>query len=838
MSRWRFFGREWCVAIALLALSLSTGWAQPVISGISASPAPPLVVTQPAQLTASASVAGGDALEYRWDFGDGTPRTPWLPTNTISHTYAGAGTFTVLLQVRHPTQGLASASKPLVVRLASAPAARPSSPVVVHTVRREVWTVNPDHGTVSVVHADTLVRLDEVTVGSHPASLAIDAAGNVWVAVRDADTLRRIDPATRTVTATIALGYGAKPVAVTIAPDGIAGYVALAGPGRIQRFTPASAQLAGTLSVDTDVDALLVSGDNSRLFASRLVSRGNAGTLWRISLPAFSSATAIDLPLDTTSPDSGTAARGLPNYVGALALAEDGQHLWYGAKKDNIVAGLYREGLPLTFESVMRSLLGRVDANAGTETVAARHDIDDSGRLSALLLPPGSSHLFVAQETNNRVLVLDPWNRREITRFAVDRAPQGLSYDASTGRLFVHNFLGRSISVFDTGDLLEDGQTLPQSLGTVATTLAETLSPQVLQGKRVFYNASDERMSHDGYSTCASCHLDGRSDGRVWDFTQLGEGLRNTTSLRGNAGLGRGLVHWSGNFDEIQDFEVPIRNLFGGLGFMSNTDYFADGRNHPLGPPKAGFSADLDALAAYVASLTQDDRSPHRNPDGSLTADGSAGRAVFMQLQCGRCHAGDAFTDSPQGFRHDVGTLMPGSGQRLGGPLLAIDTPTLRGLFASAPYLHDGSAGTLTDVLTTRNPNGAHGDTASLSALQRQQLEAFLLQIDASEPGVAAPAQLAVTSPAAGNQYLAGAPVPLSIASNLAAITHVDYLVGGSAVAAAETAPWNATWIASGGGTRLVQAFVTHELGRFRTLSPPVSIIVDNDAIFRNGFDG
>lgn len=807
-----------------------------MISTISAAPAPPLVAAQPTQLSASASAPGGGALEYRWDFGDGTPRTNWLATNTVDHTYAGAGTFTVLLQVRHASQGLASATKALVVRLASAPMSRSSSGIAVHAARREVWSINPDHGTVSVLGADSLTRLAEVSVGDHPASLAIDGAGDVWVVVRDADVLRRIDAATRSVTATIPLAYGAKPVAIVLAPDNAWGYVALAGAGKIQRFATSTAQLDSTLAVGGDVEALAVSGDNSRLYVSRMISQGNAGTVWRIDLPAFAGATAIDLPLDTTSPDSGTAARGLPNYVAALALAEDGRNLWYGGKKDNIVAGLYREGLPLTFESVMRSLLGRIDTTAGAETINARQDIDDSGRISALLLPPGSSHLFVAQETNNRVLVVDPWNRREVTRLAVDRAPQGLAFDASTGRLFVQNFLGRSVSAFAVDDLLEDGQSEPVLLSTIATTLSEVLPPQILQGKQIFYNAADSRMSDDGYTTCAACHLDGRSDGRVWDFTQLGEGLRNTTSLRGNAGLGRGLVHWSGNFDEIQDFEVPIRNLFGGLGFMSDADYFSGGRNHPLGPPKAGFSSELDALAAYVGSLDQDDRSPYRNTDGSLTVDGIAGRVLFTQLQCQRCHAGTAFTDSAQGYRHDVGTLTAASGSRLGGRLMALDTPTLRGLFASAPYLHDGSAETLTDVLITRNPGGNHGDVAALSIAQRHQLEAFLRQIDAAEPGIAAPAQLNVTSPTAGALVEPGSSLSLALSSDLPAITRVDYLANDQVVATAHAPPWTAQWNATGNGSTRIQALVTHDAGRFRSLSAIVTISINPDLIFRNGF--
>ena len=38
--------------------------------------------------------------------------------------------------------------------------------------------------------------------------------------------------------------------------------------------------------------------------------------------------------------------------------------------------------------------------------------------------------------------------------------------------------------------------------------------------------------------SCASCHNDGGGDGRVWDLSGFGEGLRNTVDLRGRAGTG------------------------------------------------------------------------------------------------------------------------------------------------------------------------------------------------------------------------------------------------------------------------------------------------------------
>ena len=57
--------------------------------------------------------------------------------------------------------------------------------------------------------------------------------------------------------------------------------------------------------------------------------------------------------------------------------------------------------------------------------------------------------------------------------------------------------------------------------------------------------AAIEEMAELEDAACATCHLDGGHDGRTWDFTGRGEGLRNTISLRGRSGTGHGPVHWS-----------------------------------------------------------------------------------------------------------------------------------------------------------------------------------------------------------------------------------------------------------------------------------------------------
>jgi YVTN family beta-propeller protein len=814
------------------------GGGPPQIQSLTHLPASPVQTAQNVDFTLAASVAGG-SLAYRWDFGDGTPQTAWTTGQpTLGHSFAVPGVYTVQAQVRSETGEIASATTNLVVHRAAAGVARRSTPILKHPTRNEVWSTNPDHGTVAVIDTTSATRIGEVATGAYPASLAVAANGHVWVANRDADTLVRIDPASRSVMQTVSLDYGDRPVAMLTTPDGATGYVTLAGPGQVRRFDAASGALGPVVDVGNSPDALALAATGSRLYVARHVSGAAQGEVRRIDLPAFSSATAVALPLDTTTADSGTAARGLPNYLGGLALSGDGARLWFGAKKDNVQRGEFLEGTSLSFETSMRALIGSVDTVTGTESVAQRRDLDNLGRASSLLLAPGDAILFAAFENNGRVVALDAWDRSVLAEVEVGFAPQGLALDTASGRLYVQNFLSRSVGVLDAAAMLTQGSAALGSIASVPAAATEPLSATVLAGKRVFYNAQDVRMGQDGYFSCAMCHLDGREDGRTWDFSQLGEGLRNTTSLRGKGGMAQGLLHWSGNFDEVQDFEVPIRSLFGGIGFMDDADFAS--RAHPLGLPKAGRSADLDALAAYVTSLDDFDRSPHRAADGNATADGLAGRAIFQQLGCATCHAGSGYTDSSTRRLHDLGTLVAGSGARLGEALLGLDTPTLRGVFGTAPYLHDGRAPTLESVFQTHNPAGLHGDTASLSPTQFAQLIAFVRQIDGSDAAMPAPPQLTLTAPEPDRVFAADEIVNLAIASDLAQIVRVDYRVDGIVVASSTSAPWNATWAAAGLAARSeVRAEVHHADGRFRTLSEAVFIraLGPGGQLFEDGFE-
>ena len=356
-------------------------------------------------------------------------------------------------------------------------------------------------------------------------------------------------------------------------------------------------------------------------------------------------------------------------------------------------------GDDLDNDNTVRNIIMFIDVATGREVRTI--DVDNSDSVTDIAYSPLGDYFFATLQGNNELGIFDALTSENdaglggfVSRRQAAGAPQAVVADQTSQRVFVKNLTTRNVTVFDLGAFYRTGALVTPSTN-ITTVASESMAASVRRGKEVFYNAGDRRMSAEGYISCASCHVDGAHDGRVWDFTGRGEGLRNTIDLRGRAGTGHGNVHWSANFDEIQDFEHDIRNAFGGHGFL--TDQQFDNANHPLGPAKTGLNVDLDALASYVASLGDSSapRSPHRESNGSLTPAAQAGQIVFTQQNCNSCHAGNTMTD---GRLHNVGTMRATSGRRLSGNLSGLDTPTLRGIWATAPYFHDGAARTLADV--------------------------------------------------------------------------------------------------------------------------------------------
>ncbi len=245
-----------------------------------------------------------------------------------------------------------------------------------------------------------------------------------------------------------------------------------------------------------------------------------------------------------------------------------------------------------------------------------------------------------------------------------------------------------------------------------AVTYAMDPMPEAIRrGARVFTHARNEKISHAGQFACASCHFEGTEDKLVWVIT---DGPRQTPSLAGRL-KGTAPFNWAGTEEVLAGNMVQTVDRMGGEGLSAQ---------------------DLADLEQFLLFGLEAPPNPYVAADGALTADQLAGKAIFesKDAACSTCHIPER--DFVDGKSHDVGTASQNEVVSYqfqfamnpeARPPWILDTPTLKGVYYTAPYFHDGSAPTLYDVL--EREGSRMGSTAHLTQAQKQQLVAYLLTL-------------------------------------------------------------------------------------------------------------
>ena len=272
-------------------------------------------------------------------------------------------------------------------------------------------------------------------------------------------------------------------------------------------------------------------------------------------------------------------------------------------------------------------------------------------------------------------------------------------------------------------------------------------SELVRYGQFIFNDAS---WGLQGEYACASCHYErGQTTGLIWDLGDEGWGSwKNVKYIRG----GRYLPPFrhegfTGHPDEIVGATSSLDRVCGrDPGFVFRSENFSPER--------------LESLICYIRSL-EFTGSPFRNADGSLTDAQKRGEKIFNdpKVGCSECHPGESsdpkalYSDAQT---HDVGTgrvgvkgfrSTPGKvynlqaleagedpyGEESDTPIIGLDlvkefdTPTMRDIYASGTYFHDGSARTLMDTINNAvTEKDMHGRTSHLNAQELQDLVEFM----------------------------------------------------------------------------------------------------------------
>ena len=527
----------------------------------------------------------------------------------------------------------------------------------------------------------------------------------------------RLSPAKKTRT-------GGKVEALALSPDGTRVYAALGDRGQVVALKADSLREVARFNIQGIPRGVLALGnsiyvadfDGDRIIRLDARTGEIESTSDRINRPAALAASPDGHEIYTTSFRTGEIvvldrrcdvkrrlkAPSQLNQCRTLTLGPDGLLYAPQTRSDTVVGGL-------VFDRTVFPVVAVADPQGKTVSIGYHPDL--------VVIPPhrpvevavDSRYLYLASAGSDDVVAIDrktgfaKWHAK-----GVGKEPGGLLLDTARRQMYVLTVTGQEIV------------TLDERSGKPVSRVKFTRDPtpeKVARGRYLFGTATDKRLTKDQWVSCASCHPFGEADGRQWN---LGLGPQDTSSLRGS--LESAPLHVIADIDEIQDLYHLARMRMGGQWFVPR-----EAMNDYLGKSNAGLDGDLDALAAYVASLkVKKTAEPPRGSRERITK----GKRIFSSAKanCVKCHSGPRYTDS--GTRqsdgtyllHDVGTWLPTEGKRL----KYLDTPSLLGLRRTEPYLHDGRAKTVEEIFSVYNQKDQHGRTSHLSPEEIEDLAEFL----------------------------------------------------------------------------------------------------------------
>ena len=637
---------------------------------------------------------------------------------------------------------------------------------------KSLWVVNPESDSISQIDVGSQTLKQEVLLGAttptvdpvsgryepavRPRALAlIDSLNRVYVAAQAANAVYDVSTTQLTITK---IPVGAEPVAVVASADGKFIYVVNHQSATVQKIDTGSDSVVGTLPVTEHPWGASLRADGSALYVSHMFLNPGVTVVDTASFTQRAFTAFPDQPQDPTQNKLIPSGKPRVEYT-VVPRPNDGE-LWVL----HLILNTNTVQPALDFQSSVFPTISRLKpggqelddrllfkpgtvagaTGAFTDSVSGPHDVafTPDGTLALVALAQSEDVMIFDAATGFELGLVRPVTT-DLTNLPVGLI-EGVVIDASGTHAYLQGRSTHNVSVLNIAEAggtpnitvagppiecLQNGDPMPH---TPPTTDAGV--PDMRHGMRLFYSANSAAfpITTNFWIACASCHPEGGSDAVTWQFAQ---GPRDTPSNVGGP-INTGFLFRQADRNTVLQYDETIRNEQGGR-------YTFDGGS-------ASEIADLLALTGFTNYAIPYPQNPNLAP-GGLTAQQQHGQTLF-QTNCSSCHLGAYFTDSGLNnpalnlagpvdttctqagsvCLHDIGTCVTTgahtdqSSQDDDGdtrqPCL-FDTPTLRSIFASAPYFHDGSAVTLADAVA-RVPF-----SAALSASDQSDLVAYLLTL-------------------------------------------------------------------------------------------------------------
>ena len=536
--------------------------------------------------------------------------------------------------------------------------------------RLEVWRVQ---GT-------SLSALASIPVGIDPVSVRARTDDEVWVVNHMSDSVSVVDLGSRTVVATLATEN--EPADVVFAGSPRRAFVSASEANAINVFDPADLDAPRRrLSIaGEDPRALAVSADGRTVFAAIFESGNNT----RIAGASSGGGTIVgDAGLadnDVAIVDANTLEvsyrRGLMNMIMALDVHPGtGQVHVVGTEALNTIGtepalnGLFLRVNEAVFSGPGRGGARIQDLNPHlsytSSSVAPELRERSIGDPRGIVWRGDGERAFVTGMGSNNVAVIDSSGAR-VGRFEVGQGPTGVVLRPGTDTGFVMNKFDGSISVIDTG-----------SLGEVRKVPFDDPTPEAIKAGRPFLYDT-QLSSGTGHLSCASCHVDARTDRLGWQLSDPNGANtvvpRASNSIPGNV-IGTSTVsankdvmttqtlidimehprfHWRGDRESIDDFNGTFVNLMGRDGPItaSQMDRFESFLRTLWLPPNP--YRRIDNTRPATVTLPDGSSATSRQLNNRFTADALRGGA--NRNNCLACHSGQGNATRNFGANPEIGS--------------------------------------------------------------------------------------------------------------------------------------------------------------------------------------
>ncbi len=540
-----------------------------------------------------------------------------------------------------------------------------------------------------------------------PAALSLSQDGTTLYVTGGSTQGRVALINTRTGQIDSTLSVGHTPSALVISPNGQQLYVSLQFNRTVQVIDVSTRTILKTIKVLREPTALALSPDGHWLLVSHLLPDGAANGRYTGAKISFIDTRTGRRVKDVDLPNGSMGVRD-------ICLSPDGQF----AYATHILARYQIPTTQLERGWTNTNALSILDVTAQTCLNTVLLDDVDRGAANpwGLACSQDGRWLSITLSGAQALCVLD----RVVLHERLGRVGQGervtevsttatdVSYDLAftqgiKRRIQLHGHGPRSVAIMNTtacvaeyfSDTIRVLDLTPESSApprTITLGSGPEVTPARL-GEQLFHDA---KLCFQQWHSCATCHPDARVDALNWDL--LNDGLGNPKNTKSML-----LAH------------ATAPSMVTGVRPTAEAAVRA-GIRHILFSVRP--EAEAVAIDAYLKSLTPVP-SPHLD-QGRLSASAHRGKAVFDQAGCTACHAAPLYTNQKP---FPVGT---GKGREEN---TAFDTPSLVEAWRTAPYLHDGRATTLKEVLTIYNPDDKHGHTSGLSDQDLDDLTAFLLSL-------------------------------------------------------------------------------------------------------------